>query len=196
MSARTAVLCLVLLFLSILKFVSAEQEIITAVCGQNISLARRAPNTNIVVVEWSRADLGTEYVLLYRDGKSLLDNQHESFKNRVDLQDRKMKDGDASLVLKNVTTDDTGTYECRVKTRTNRRKRANLTNHPITTINLSVAPPGQPGGTTEDGGSVGLIVGLSVAAVLLVAAVGGFLIDRKHKQKQDPCQPPAEQQPV
>ncbi|CAI5660013.1 unnamed protein product [Oreochromis niloticus] len=123
-----------------------------------------------------------------------------------------MKDGDVSLILMNVTTNDNGTYECRVKTGTNRRKRAILSGNPISIITLSVVdPPGQTGGHTEDGGdkdgrkeegeqnlneSVGLIVGLSVSAVL-VAGVA-FVIYRKHKQQQnqDSYQPPAEQQPV
>ncbi|XP_039901980.1 uncharacterized protein LOC120742625 isoform X4 [Simochromis diagramma] len=105
-----------------------------------------------MTVEWSRLDLGDQYVLLYRDGHFNSHNQHRSFKNRVDLQDRQMKDGDASLILKNVTTNDAGTYECRAKPETNRRKRANLSGDPISIIYLHVDPPGQPGGDTEDGG--------------------------------------------
>ncbi|CAI5660509.1 unnamed protein product [Oreochromis niloticus] len=74
------------------------------------------------------------------------DEQHPSFKNRVDLQDRQMKDGDVSLILKNVTINDTGAYECRVNV-SGRNK------DPISVIYLSVvAPPGQTGGHTEDGG--------------------------------------------
>ncbi|XP_025761108.1 coxsackievirus and adenovirus receptor isoform X2 [Oreochromis niloticus] len=190
-----------------------NQKIITADSGQDVTLTCRAPNNNIILgVEWSRADLRDEYVLFYRSKKFDPDQQHPSFKNRVDLQDRQMKDGDVSLILKNVTTNDTGTYECRVKTGTNRRKRAILSRNPISIITLSVVdPPGQTGGDTEDGGdkdgrkeegeqnlneSVGLIVGLSVSAVL-VAGVA-FVIYRKHKQQQnqDSYQPPAEQQPV
>ncbi|XP_039874767.1 hepatitis A virus cellular receptor 2 homolog isoform X2 [Simochromis diagramma] len=179
----------------------ADQKTITAESGQNVTLTCRAPNNNIIVVlEWSRADLEPDYVLLYRDEQFVPDNQHPSFKNRVDLQDKQMKDGDVSLILKNVTSADNGTYECRVFVRgANHRKRAHLKTKPITTIRLNVSSPaGQTGGHTEDG-SVGLIVGLSVFALLLVAAVVGFLIYRKHKQQQnkDSYQPPrAEQQPV
>ncbi|CAI5660056.1 unnamed protein product [Oreochromis niloticus] len=178
-----------------------NQKIITAESGQNVTLTCRAPNNKIIVVEWSRADLGGEYVLLYRDDQFVPDDQHPSFKNRVDLQDRQMKDGDVSLILKDVTINDTGTYECRVKTGNNRRKRANLGGDPVSIIYLSVVvPPGQTGGHTEDGGkedgSVGLIVSLLVPAVLLVAAVVGFLIYRQLHQQQDPYQPPVEMQPV
>ncbi|XP_019212393.1 programmed cell death 1 ligand 1 [Oreochromis niloticus] len=213
MSAVTASLGSTLLFFGIFVFVSADQKIITADSGQDVTLTCRAPNNNIILgVEWSRADLRDEYVLFYRSKKFDPDQQHPSFKNRVDLQDRQMKDGDVSLILMNVTTNDNGIYECRVKTGTNRRKRAILSGNPISIITLSVVdPPGQTGGDTEDGGdkdgrkeegeqnlneSVGLIVGLSVSAVL-VAGVA-FVIYRKHKQQQnqDSYQPPAEQQPV
>ncbi|KAL4008304.1 hypothetical protein ACER0C_002156 [Sarotherodon galilaeus] len=185
-----------------------DQKIITAESGQDVTLTCRAPNNNIIVVKWSRADLGDEYVLLYRDEQFVPDDQHPSFKNRVDLQDRQMKDGDVSLILKNVTINDTGTYECRVFMRgANRRNRALLKTRPVSIIYLVVAPPGQQGGDTEDGGKeaggkedgcVGLIVGLPVSAVLLVAAVVGYWIYQKHKQRQsqDSFQPPVELQPV
>uniref|UniRef100_A0A3P8QLE3 Ig-like domain-containing protein n=1 Tax=Astatotilapia calliptera TaxID=8154 RepID=A0A3P8QLE3_ASTCA len=81
---------------------------------KNVTLPCRASNKNIIILEWSRADLGTQHVVVYRDGQFAPDDQHPSFKNRVDLQDRQMKDGDVSLILNNVTTADSGTYECRV----------------------------------------------------------------------------------
>ncbi|XP_025760949.1 cell surface A33 antigen-like [Oreochromis niloticus] len=92
----------------------SDPKIITAESGQNVTLPCRASNNNFIILEWSRADLGTQHVVVYRDGHFAPDNQHPSFKNRVDLQDRQMKDGDVSLILKNVTTADNGTYECRV----------------------------------------------------------------------------------
>ncbi|XP_076741766.1 myelin-oligodendrocyte glycoprotein [Maylandia zebra] len=184
----TASLCSTLLILGVFVFVSAGQKIITAQPGQkNITLPCRAPNNNnsIIGVEWSRSGMESDYVLLYRDQRFDLENQHPSFKNRVDLQDRQMKDGDVSLILNNVTINDAGTYECRVFTRGNVRKRANLDGDPISIITLKVDPPGGP---------VGLIVGLSVAAVLLVAAVVGFVCYRKRKQQQsqDSYRPPVE----
>ncbi|XP_039464076.1 coxsackievirus and adenovirus receptor-like [Oreochromis aureus] len=178
MSALITSLCSTLMFA---VFVSADQKNITAESGQDVTLTSRAPNNNkIIVVEWSRADLESHHVLLYRDGQFDPDGQHPSFKNRVDLQDRQMKDGDVSLILKNVMINDTGTYECRVQ-----RQREILSL--ITSVYLHVDPPGQSGGNKDGGredGSLGLKIGLSVCAVLLVPAVVGFLIYRKHKQQQ------------
>ncbi|XP_025760186.1 cell surface A33 antigen [Oreochromis niloticus] len=141
----TASLCSTLLFVGVFVFVSAEQKTITAESGQDVTLTCRAPNKNIIGVEWNRADLEDEYVLFYRDEQFDPVNQHPSFKNRVDLQDRQMKDGDVSLILKNVTINDNGTYECCVFMRgTNIRKRANLGGDPISSIYLSVVDaPGE-----------------------------------------------------
>ncbi|CAI5660431.1 unnamed protein product [Oreochromis niloticus] len=110
---------------------------------------------------------------MYRDGHLYADGQHPSFKNRVDLQDRQMKDGDVSVILKDVTTADSGTYECRViQRKTNRRKRGHLKTPPISIIHLSVVdPPGQTGGHTEDGGKES---GISRGRSALVAVLSVF----------------------
>uniref|UniRef100_A0A669C3Z7 Hemicentin-2 n=1 Tax=Oreochromis niloticus TaxID=8128 RepID=A0A669C3Z7_ORENI len=126
------------------------QKTITAVPGQNVVLPCRAPNNNIIVVQWSRADLGDEYVLLYRDEWFDLDDQHPSFRYRVDLQDRQMKDGDVSLILKNVMINDAGTYECRVYMAETRLLK------PISIITLKVLPPEQKTITAESGQNVTL----------------------------------------
>ncbi|KAG7233196.1 hypothetical protein INR49_007356, partial [Caranx melampygus] len=109
---------------------------ITAAPGQTVSLPCRAPsNTDVIVVEWTRPELEPEYVFLYRDGRSVPENQLPSFKNRVELKDRDMKDGDVSMILKNVTSSDTGTYECHVfHTETDSSSRS----EPISTIHLEV----------------------------------------------------------
>ncbi|XP_039462508.1 V-set and immunoglobulin domain-containing protein 8-like [Oreochromis aureus] len=165
----------ILLSAYLLGCTSQDQKNITAESGQDVILTCRAPNYTNQNFKWSRADLGDEYVLLYRDEVFVPEHQHPSFKNRVDLQDKQMKDGDVSLILKDVTPADSGTYKCHVNMKTNRSKRANLDTDPISIITLSVDPPG----------SVGLIVGVVVAAALVVAAVAGFVIYRNHKKAKE-----------
>uniref|UniRef100_A0A3B5AVR4 Ig-like domain-containing protein n=1 Tax=Stegastes partitus TaxID=144197 RepID=A0A3B5AVR4_9TELE len=124
----------------------SSQVNITAELGEDVILPCEAPNTNkpIIVVEWSKPEVDQEYVFLYRDGHLDSVYQLPSYRNRVDLQDRQMKDGDVSLVLKDVKKNDTGTYECRVFQRgTNRKKRSNLQTDPIITIYLLVLEPGE-----------------------------------------------------
>ena len=118
-------------------FPLSDQKNITAESGQDVTLTCRAPNNNITAVHWSRADLRDKNVLLYQDGQFDPDSQHPSFKNRVDLQDRQMKDGDVSLILKDVTINDTGTYECRVFMGETRSWKS------VGSIDLSVDPPGE-----------------------------------------------------
>ncbi|XP_025759253.1 junctional adhesion molecule-like isoform X2 [Oreochromis niloticus] len=164
-----------------------DQKIFTAESGQNVTLPCRAPNISapIRAVEWFRLDQLEGHVLMYREEQFVSFNQLPSFVNRVDLQDRRMKDGDVSLVLKDVTRNDTGTYQCYVIQRgTNHMK--SVVEH-ISIIYLSVVdPPGQTGGLTEDG-SVGLKVGLSVFGilVLIVGVVVGFVIFKNTKEQKN-----------
>ncbi|KAM4536950.1 coxsackievirus and adenovirus receptor-like [Odontesthes bonariensis] len=186
------------------------QEIITAKPGEDVTLTCRAPNNNIpiIVAEWSRTDLDEEYVLLYRGKQILKHNQHPSYKDRVDLQDRQMKDGDVSLILRNVTTADKGTYECRIVQRgINRRKRANLKSDPISIILLAVVEPdNRAGGGEEEAwrreggekegnsrGYHGLVAGLSVVGItmtaVVVAAAAALRISQRHKKKKSDSPP-------
>ncbi|XP_076736873.1 coxsackievirus and adenovirus receptor-like [Maylandia zebra] len=165
-----------ILFLRYNAFASTDQKTITGQSGQNATMTCRAPNNNFTLVQWSRADLEPEHVAVYKGGQFLPDHQHPSFKNRVDLQDRQMKDGDVSLILKNATSADSGKYECRVFNRgTVRRKRALSKIPPISIIHLSVVdPPGQTGGHTEDGGKedgVNKHYGLIPSGLLLLVLV-------------------------
>uniref|UniRef100_A0A3Q1EL01 Ig-like domain-containing protein n=1 Tax=Acanthochromis polyacanthus TaxID=80966 RepID=A0A3Q1EL01_9TELE len=104
--------------------------------GQTAILPCKAPNNKTIKgVEWKRPDQSQGYVLLYRDGKFLSEFQHPSYENRVDLQDKEMKDGDVSLVLKDVTMEDRGRYECRVLQKGE--------NKPASIIDLEVHPSGE-----------------------------------------------------
>uniref|UniRef100_A0A087X475 Ig-like domain-containing protein n=1 Tax=Poecilia formosa TaxID=48698 RepID=A0A087X475_POEFO len=157
---------------------------ISAVPGQIVSLPCRLPNNKpAVFVKWTRPDLEPEYVLLFRDEQPDPENQHPSFRKRVELQDRRMEDGDVSLLLSNVTTNDTGTYECRVFQReATGRKRRTLTSDPIWTVFLDVAPPTENKEGRKEDGSRNKHVGLIVGAVLMVPLVTGFkhTIELKH----------------
>lgn len=96
-------------------FPPSDQKNIIVDSGQNVILPCRVPLTSfkpIITVVWKRADLGEECVFSYPNQRFHPENQHPSFKNRVDLQDRQMKGGDVSLILMDLTTDDAGAYEC------------------------------------------------------------------------------------
>uniref|UniRef100_A0A3P8QCH3 Ig-like domain-containing protein n=1 Tax=Astatotilapia calliptera TaxID=8154 RepID=A0A3P8QCH3_ASTCA len=117
-----------------------SDKTITAESGEDVTLTCRAPNKKIIVIVWSREDLKDEYVLFYQKAQFVPEYQHPSFKNRVDLQDRQMKDGDVSLILKDVNTADSGTYECRLVSGTKRRRR-DISTEPISIIYLHVRHP-------------------------------------------------------
>ncbi|CAI5669709.1 unnamed protein product [Oreochromis niloticus] len=114
-----------------------NQKNITAESGQNVTLTCRAPNIKIKLLKWTKAFLWSEHRIFYWNSDSDLFDHHPSFKNRVDLQDRQMKDGDVSLILKDVTINDAGTYKCHVLM----EKPWQWSN--ISIIHLHVVPPAE-----------------------------------------------------
>ncbi|XP_039678084.1 hemicentin-1-like isoform X2 [Perca fluviatilis] len=149
---------------STIQLIVSDPDVIevTVHPGDDVILPCQAAGSSISAVVWSRHDLKPDTVLLYSDGHLNTTQQHPSFKDRVELVDRDLKDGDVSLILKSVNINDAGTYKCGVKTGGT---------YPIIIriIRLQVPEPGSP---------VGLIVGLTVLLLLLlpvavVAAVVG-----------------------
>ncbi|MEQ2285822.1 hypothetical protein AMECASPLE_035836 [Ameca splendens] len=109
--------------------------------GRTVTLPCRAPNRvdPIKYLEWSRTDQKMAYIFLYRDQHVYSEFQDRAFKDRVDLLDKEMKEGEVSMLLKNATTADTGVYECRVvQAVTVRQKRAVMTFEPNMIIKLRV----------------------------------------------------------
>uniref|UniRef100_UPI003AAF385D programmed cell death 1 ligand 1-like n=1 Tax=Centroberyx gerrardi TaxID=166262 RepID=UPI003AAF385D len=140
--------------------------------GDNVTLKCQGPNNApIIVLEWTRPDLKSpEYVFLYRDEQSDTTYQNPSFADRVELLDGEMKNGDLSLILKNVSRNDAGTYECRCSTGGKRRsKRANIHTKPSSIINLKVEEPGDGGGHAALGASFTLVL-----ACVFAGLVGGL----------------------
>lgn len=164
-----------------------DPTVVTAESGQGVVILPcrcSYTRTIIVGVEWTRTDLmRAEYVLLYRDDCFVPDGQHPSFKERVDLQDRGMNEGDLSLILQNVTFGDAGTYSCSVlTTRRSRTKRAVET---IGIFKLIVVPRDHTGGKQTR--YVRLIIGLSlgVIVVLVTVAIGRVM----HQRNKTLCPP-------
>uniref|UniRef100_A0A3Q3K1V5 Ig-like domain-containing protein n=1 Tax=Monopterus albus TaxID=43700 RepID=A0A3Q3K1V5_MONAL len=111
--------------------------------GDTVTLPCLDPgHTTLQMLQWSRPDqLSHGYVYFYRDGHLLERYQHSSYHGRVEVKDLGMKDGDFSLILRNVSINDTGKYECRIGRGTSgRRKR----HDPVllSTINLKVDDSG------------------------------------------------------
>ncbi|XP_035849737.1 muscle M-line assembly protein unc-89-like [Sander lucioperca] len=131
------------LFLLFLLSEAASDLIVLTVCpGDDVILPCQAADSSIRALEWTRPDLEPEYVLFYSDGYLETEEQHPDFKDRVDLVDRELKDRDMSLILKNVSSIDNGTYECRVASGGSRRKkRSIIDSEPIRIIRLQVTEP-------------------------------------------------------
>ncbi|KAM9335740.1 junctional adhesion molecule-like [Symphorus nematophorus] len=144
-------------------------------------------NVSIIALEWTRTDLKTEeFVFFYRDEHPITSGQHSSYKNRVQLVDGELKDGDLSLILRNVSVSDNGTYECRVAVGGSRRKkRANITRAPIRIIQLVVTDSDSKNEAIMDGNHHHF--GLAAVPGLVCFAVLGLVVGvvRKSKRHQD-----------
>ncbi|XP_014880371.1 CD276 antigen homolog [Poecilia latipinna] len=155
-----------------------DRRNVTAEPGQNVVLPCRAAGTKrLIAVEWSRSDLGSDYVLRYRDERLDEENQNPSFRTRVALLDGAVKEGNVSLVLKNLTADDSGAYECRVAQRGAGEANANM--KLISTVYLDVAPPPPPGNRDEsrNSGARNLHLGLiGVILIIVLIAVASVLV--------------------
>ncbi|XP_039678371.1 coxsackievirus and adenovirus receptor homolog [Perca fluviatilis] len=169
----------ILMFLLFLPSEAApDLPVVTVHHGQDAILPCQADDPSIIIVEWSR----DEHILFYSDKETDTIIHNPSYKGRVDLSGNELSGGDASLILKNVSSIDTGTYKCRVVSGGFRRKkRAIIDSEPIGTIHLQVT---EQGSDDRNSSPVGRYRGLAAGALLLVAAaVVGVLIYKRHKDK-------------
>ncbi|XP_008434413.1 uncharacterized protein LOC103480974 [Poecilia reticulata] len=130
---------------------------IRVVEGRAVTLPCRAPNMEdpIKYLEWSRTDQKMSYIILYREQRFFPDFQDRAFRERADLLDREMKEGQVSLVLRNASAADSGVYECRVVQAVgSRQRRSVLIAEPNMVIKLRVGPENQL--QDDDGGAAWL----------------------------------------
>ncbi|XP_076019074.1 uncharacterized protein LOC143010583 [Genypterus blacodes] len=149
--------------------------------GDDITLPCRNPSiTAKIFLEWTKDGLTPASIFFFRGNRSLANYQNSLFKGRVQLSDMEMKNGDVSVLLKNVTTSDSGTYECFIQTpKTMRYKRANKEPHSI--IKLTVTEPSGPDAPVFlVRGHPGVIV--AVFAVAAVAAVCVVMVIRQWRR--------------
>ncbi|XP_038586522.1 nectin-4-like [Micropterus salmoides] len=156
-------------------FALCQEQLETLKPGEDATLQCRGYRGAVItVIEWSRSDLEPDdgYVFYFRDGRLYENYQHSLFRGRVELRDPEMKDGDSSVILKNVSINDTGTYECRIgEENTRRRKRDAGKPDPSSIIRLTVTEPGHTAGNIWEGGdkegNVALKIGPPVGVLLL-----------------------------
>ncbi|XP_023250101.1 stonustoxin subunit beta-like [Seriola lalandi dorsalis] len=106
--------------------------------GEDVTLPCRGPrDAEIKLITWIRPDLKSEdYVFFYREKRLYESNQLPSYRGRVELTDPQVKDGDVSVILKSVTINDAGRYECQVGKKGSRPQ-------VINTITLKVVDSGE-----------------------------------------------------
>ncbi|XP_014186034.1 V-set domain-containing T-cell activation inhibitor 1 [Haplochromis burtoni] len=179
----------------------ASEDQYAATIGEDVTLQCRAPRDAVVtVLEWSKPDLSVDdYVFFYRNERSYEKYQHSSFRGRVTLREALMKDGDVSIVLKNVTVSDAGRYKCRIIMSNAASGERVLSEE----SSLSVAeaehmdevsePVGrlekaiQRNANHEGGQSVAVGVGAGVGCVLVLAVVVGLLVCKRKRPSSPTC---------
>ncbi|XP_067380769.1 coxsackievirus and adenovirus receptor homolog isoform X2 [Channa argus] len=138
---------------------SSVSEELKASPGEDVTLqCSGSREGSIRLLQWIKPDLRSEsYVYFVRENRPYEIYQHPSFHGRVELRDPQMRNGDLSVILKNVRVEDNGTYECKAKIGDGTLKLIN-------TIPLTV---------DEVGGNKGLYIAAGGAGLLLL--LGGII---------------------
>ncbi|KAK1890320.1 Butyrophilin subfamily 2 member A1 [Dissostichus eleginoides] len=159
---------------------AGDLEKMKAEPGEDVTLqCHTSTDAAITVVAWRRTELEW-YVFYFRDNKPMEIFQDPLYRGRVELNNQGMKNGDVSVLLKNVSSDDTGTYECEVITRSNNRRKRDLGDKRefVRSVHLSVSEGpenvepwvGQP-----QSGQAALRAGPGFLSLLLLLLLVGFL---------------------
>ncbi|XP_035849879.1 nectin-4-like [Sander lucioperca] len=174
----------VLFTLWIVCLAGEDTKNITAKPGEDVPLHCQGPrDADIPGILWSRPDLGSDkYVFFFRGNRPYENYQLPSYSGRVNLSDPEIKDGDVSVVLRNVSINDTGTYECQVIIRGGDEPKH------YSTIQLNVTVSDHTVGHTVGGrdtdGNLWWVVGVVVGGLVGVVVVGCIIKQyREHKRR-------------
>ncbi|XP_038587913.1 uncharacterized protein LOC119912696 [Micropterus salmoides] len=105
-------------------------------------------------VHWDRLGQKDNFVFVRYGNISYVEEMLPRYRGAVEMKDPELKDGDATVILRNVDISDAGTYECRVLLLpmvTCGRFKPNL----ISTIRLTVTERGHTAGHKEGGDKEG-----------------------------------------
>ncbi|XP_033962410.1 ICOS ligand-like [Pseudochaenichthys georgianus] len=192
------------MFLWIIGSLAAgDSEEMKAKPGQDVTLqCSSSTDAAVTVLEWKRPER-ERYVFYFRDNRLIETYQDPRYRGRVQLKDPEMKNGNASVLLKNVDIKDTGTYECRVVTLSNNRRKRNVRVFERSVLLTVSEGPEQPGGPKKEindeqpEGSRGLVgLGVSVGLVCLVVVVvvgAGLVVKSKRAKEKRPSESVDEQ---
>ncbi|XP_073344795.1 butyrophilin subfamily 1 member A1-like [Pagrus major] len=162
--------------------VPADPQDITVRPGEDVTLPCQGSSGGVSLLAWNRTEPKTDkYVFHFRDGILSENFQNPSFRGRVELSDPEMKDGDGSIVLKNVTINDSGTYECLIAEENAGRRKIDPNPNPpklVNTIHLKVEESGPTAGIQDDEGNPGLMASAPVSIVIdaVVTVVAPLLL--------------------
>ncbi|KAK1890555.1 Junctional adhesion molecule-like [Dissostichus eleginoides] len=152
--------------LTVSKEDSEDSVEVRANAGENVTLqCNSSTDAAITKIKWDRPDLKGLSVFFFRDNKLHEIYQNLRYRGRVERKDPEMKNGNASVLLKNVTVNDTGMYQCWVTT-------PNMPGKLLRSVHLIVSerPPKVPSS------KVGL--GVALGLVCPLVGVAGFAFGR------------------
>ncbi|XP_027866560.1 uncharacterized protein LOC114140639 isoform X2 [Xiphophorus couchianus] len=168
--------------------VSISQQEVSVL--QDVMLVCRGGVANISVLKWSRPDLiAGGYVYFYRNKRSFERYQHSLFHGRVMLRDAAMMGGDASLILRNASFLDAGTYECHLQGAgpgPEVRRSINLTvtdtlETPAAMMDGGARPAAADGDSGKETGRSNSLVAAAVAVVVAIVVVSlKVTLERKY----------------
>ncbi|XP_015231251.1 PREDICTED: sodium channel subunit beta-2-like isoform X2 [Cyprinodon variegatus] len=163
--------------------------------GQNVTLqCQQSHPGTLTLLTWTRNDLQKDdFAFFLRENRPYRQYQHESFRGRVELRDSSsLKDGDFSVLLQNVSSEDAGTYRCRIVMRNPGGGSSEFEHF----INLTVSGEETPEEGDEEGGGPKfgvMTLGREsiIALIISVFVLGMVLISFAAVQMKRKCRTPS-----